>query len=442
MEDGRVILTHGRSLLALAAAHSLGQRGLEVIGCDEMPMMALSFSRFVTETFVHTSVYDDEQQYLADLEANVRTYRPTVAGRPYVLMPIHRDTRLIARNRHRFADHIRVATPSLEAIDAVDPKDRLIHTARRYDVPIPKTVLLSDATAVRQAAHELVFPVFLKVPDSHGGRGVEKVDTPAALPTAYERLVASGKRTGARAPLVQEAIPGRDYCLTGLFVQGELRVCMAYVNLRTFPQDGGFGVLRETVDAGKLPGIAERLMQPIGWNGVAEFDFRWDGTEEGKACLIEVNPRFWGGLFQSIESGVDYPWLLYELTVKGDVSAVPTAKIGTRTKVPVLSLFSALQDISQSEQHLSSLRKAWHDSWSEMKDGAVWDGLKHFAHGIGDWVNPKDDWHRFREALERSRDARPELFNAEDPFAALGLLYVLGSLLRTGRLPDEIRRQF
>lgn len=441
MEDGRVILTHGRSLLALAAAHSLGQRGLEVIGCDEMPMMALSFSRFVTETFVHTSRHDDEGQYLNDLTAGVARYRPR-AGRPYVLMPIHRDTRLIARHRDRFADPVRVATPSPEAIDAVDPKDRLIESARRLEVPIPKTVLLTDRSALRQAMHELAFPVFLKVPDSHGGRGIEKVETPDSLPDAYDRLVAAGGRPGARAPLVQELAPGRDYCLTGLFVQGELRVCMAYVNLRTFPQDGGFGVLRETVEAGKLPALAERLMRPIGWNGVAEFDFRWDGTEAGEARLIEVNPRFWGGLFQSIESGVDYPWLLYELTVKGDVSEVPQARIGTRTKVPLLSLFSALQDISQSDQHLSTLRQAWHQSWAEMKDGAVWEGLKHFAHGVGDWINPKDDWHRLREALERSRDARPELFNAEDPFAALGLLYVLGSLLRTGRLPDEIRRQF
>jgi hypothetical protein len=42
---------------------------------------------------------------------------------------------------------------------------------------------------------------------------------------------------------------------------------------------------------------------------VAEVDFRWDG-KESEPLLIEVKPRFWGGLTPSVASGWDNPYLL------------------------------------------------------------------------------------------------------------------------------------
>ena len=40
---GRVILTYGRSLMALVIARSLAQRGVEIIGCDDVDLTVLSF---------------------------------------------------------------------------------------------------------------------------------------------------------------------------------------------------------------------------------------------------------------------------------------------------------------------------------------------------------------------------------------------------------------
>ena len=42
---GRVIVTYGRSLMSLAIARSLHERGVEIIGCDDVGMTALSFSK-------------------------------------------------------------------------------------------------------------------------------------------------------------------------------------------------------------------------------------------------------------------------------------------------------------------------------------------------------------------------------------------------------------
>ncbi|MCR6659684.1 MAG: hypothetical protein NVV72_10185 [Asticcacaulis sp.] len=70
---GRVILTYGRSLMALVIARSLARQGVEVIGCDDVSMTVLSFSKHVRETFTVAPWDTRPSEFLDDLEAAVRT---------------------------------------------------------------------------------------------------------------------------------------------------------------------------------------------------------------------------------------------------------------------------------------------------------------------------------------------------------------------------------
>lgn len=433
---GRVILTHGRSLMALAAARSLGEHGVEVIGCDDSPMMALSFSRYVTRTFLHAAKIDGEEAFIASLVAAVQAHAPE-DDRPYVLMPIHEDTPMIARHRHRFEPYIKVTTPSIEAIGQVFPKDRLVPTAERLDVPIPPTRLVDSAADLREAAAAIGLPLFVKPATATGGRGITKVDTPEGLDEAWELAAASAKEG---AILAQGMAPGEDYCLTALCQDGHVRAQMAYRNLETFPGEGGFGVLRETVEPGPMPAIAERLLEPLGWTGVIEMDFRWDGDPDSTPKLLEINPRFWGGLFQSLESGVQYPWLLYCLFVHGAVPESPSPRIGQRTKVPLLWLLGAIEDLAEDTGRFEQLEAAWSEAGQHLRGGSWWQGLGQLTQALWESILPSRSRQRFDEKWQRAAEARAELFTAEDPYAGLGLLYTIGYLIRNGRLPEEMRR--
>ena len=84
--------------------------------CDEAPMMTAQFSRYTIGKFVHPPAKEDPQGFLDALEENIRRFAPD-DDRPYVLMPIHEQTRLIAEQRERFAPLIRVATPQIEDME-------------------------------------------------------------------------------------------------------------------------------------------------------------------------------------------------------------------------------------------------------------------------------------------------------------------------------------
>ena len=46
---------------------------------------------------------------------------------------------------------------------------------------------------------------------------------------------------------------------------------------------------------------------------------------------------------------------------------------------------------------------------------------------------------RLRTALLSAKNAPSELFRSEDPLVSLGILFIVASLLRHGRLPPELK---
>ena len=71
-------------------------------------------------------------------------------------------------------------------------------------------------------------------------------------------------------------------------------------------------VLSESVEA--TPAMlhsATALLHHIKWDGVAMVEFKV--SPDGSPYLMEINARFWGSLQLAIDSGVDFPYLLYQV---------------------------------------------------------------------------------------------------------------------------------
>lgn len=436
---GRAIVTFGRSYQALAAVQSLGRRGIEVIVCDEAPMMAAQFSKYAIAKFVHPPVNTDTDAYLDVLEEHVRRFQPD-DQRDYVLMPIHEDTRVIAQFRSRFSPHCTVATPAIEAIEQVDPKHRLIPTASRLGLPIPKTFRISCGEKLESVIPQLRFPVFLKLPHTSGGIGLHRAESVDKLRAAYRDTIDKFDVSNEEHhPIVQESVPGNDYCVTMLLERGELRASLAYRNVKNYPWAGGSGAIRETVEARPCVEIAAKLLGSLKWHGVAEVDFIWNGQADGEAYLIEVNPRFWGGLFHSIESGIDYPWMLFQMMTTGIGDKAADAIIGTRTQVPIFGVLSAMKDIRADLYE--EMQRHCNAGVEQIKEGKVGEGLRRIAQGIGRGIGPPERFHRLQAFLHENKDARTEIFSTEDPQACLGVLFGLASLLHNGELPEQFRKR-
>ena len=139
-QKGRVIITSARNIMALVIARNLGSKGVEVIAADCISFTMLAYSKYVTHHEEYTNYEENEKQFLDDLEEIVKKHKPD-DGRPFLLIPVFRETMIISKNAERFFPYIKVATPPFSAIEKVYPKDNFFKTASRYGTNIPKTYL-------------------------------------------------------------------------------------------------------------------------------------------------------------------------------------------------------------------------------------------------------------------------------------------------------------
>lgn len=277
----RAILTFSRGWNALAAARSLGKRGVEVIAGDEYRFSPTSLSKYTIASFLYPSPDRDPGGFLNKLEEVIRQFQRD--GEEYVLMPFHKETYLIARNRARFEPLIKFAIPTIEQILQVDDKGSLARLCHTRKLPIPETIVTDSAGEFHRQAETFSYPAFVKVRRSAAAVGVKQVHSAAEAVKAADEFVNRFQLPAADYPLLQAAVPGDDYCSTFLFDHGQSRATMTYHNLRTYPAKSGTGVLRETVDAPAMERTGAALLGRLGWHGVAEVDFRWQGRRGGAA---------------------------------------------------------------------------------------------------------------------------------------------------------------
>ncbi|TPX05080.1 ATP-grasp domain-containing protein, partial [Schumannella luteola] len=162
-------------------------------------------------------------------------------------------------------------------------------------VNVPRTVLAGpDALAV-----DWEFPVFAKPRRGAGSRGVRVVPDRAAL----ERLPVDEDL------LVQDLLPGEEYSVDVL-ADADGRVVAAVPRIRA-RVDSGVAIAGRTVHDPELEETAAAVARAIGLVGVANVQLRRD--REGRAALLEVNPRFPGALPLTIAAGVDIPSLVVDL---------------------------------------------------------------------------------------------------------------------------------
>ena len=431
----KAVLTFARGWNCLAAARSLGRRGIEIIAGDEYRFSPTSFSKYTKASFLYPNPDDNRAGFLDTLERIVRKYK--LDGEEYVLMPFHKETYLIAANRARFEPLIKFAIPTTEQINQVDDKGTLARLCQARTLPIPETAVADSTDEFVAAAANFPYPAFVKVRRSAAAVGVKQVrDAKQAVAVAAE-FAQRYSIPENDYPLLQQAVPGSDYCTTFLFDHGQVRASMTYHNLRTYPVKSGTGVLRETVAAPAMERTGAALLGSLGWNGVAEVDFRWDG-QTAEPVLIEVNPRFWGGLTQSVASGWDYPYLLYRLAIDGTVAPVDPANNGAKTETPVMALLATLTEIAQDETRLAAMRKAWQELRLEYGPGSRLHALRDFFERLKHGVDVEGRLEHARRLLADHHNTVSDVLSWDDPLPALGVLYPLAVFMKHGKITMEL----
>jgi len=434
----RVIVPYGRGWNSLAIVRSLGKRGIEVYCGEEAPFAPCFFSKYCRGHFQYPSPSAEPQAFVEFMAEKVAELAPG-GDEPYVLMPVHKETFVLAEHRERFEPHIKLPVTTIENIRLTDDKGRLATLAEQQGIRIPRTWQFDDVDELYRRVPDLPMPLFVKVRKAAAGVGLRKVKTPEELVGTFREFVDGFGLAPDQYPLVQEFVDGSDYCVTMLFNQGERVAGMTYRNVRAFPRDTGAGALRETVHHPQAEEAACRLLAPLNWHGIAQVDFRIpDPPAEGLPYLIEVNPRFFGGLPQSIAANVDYPYLLYQIAIGEQIGQQPEIDYDKRTETPIVGLLATLEEIAHDEQKLAELRSLA----DEFKRIPTSDGkreqFQRFLDQLKTVASPSNVKEYLGRMFEKHVGTINDVVHADDPKPLLGALYPVALMLKHGKLSTAV----
>lgn len=316
----RVFVSDGFWRKSLAAVRGLGRSGAMVTVGESTYLAPALFSRYCHKRVRTPSPLIDPSGYVDFLDDYLCT-------RPHdVLIPMEEETLLlIAQNRTRFETKVRLPFADYDTLITVRDKLNVINRAASLGIPIPKTFEVPSLEEGMQLSQDLPYPVVVKPRVGAGSGGITYVSEPSGLLPALKGLFASGRK-----PFIQEKLPSNGKGIGASFLMDEdhsVRASFIHRRLREYPVEGGPSTLRESYAHSQASEDGLRLLQSFGFVGVAMVEFKMD-PRDGLAKLLEVNPRFWGSLALSIDSGVNFPFLLTLMALGHNFAPVSKYRMG------------------------------------------------------------------------------------------------------------------
>jgi carbamoyl-phosphate synthase large subunit len=208
--------------------------------------------------------------------------------------------------------------------------------------------------------------------------------------------------------LLQAKVEGEEYGLGLVRAENGSLVVVVTQRVRSWPPSGGSpSLLRTAIPPDGLVEPLARLLERLGWTGVAQADVLWSA---GRPVLLDLNPRIWATVGSSITAGVDVPSAVLAVAHGGQLGAVS----------PVLDA-------------------GWAEADTE---------LRHLACLLADRRGVRHPGESLSGALHRlQRDFRPPIeinpLSSRDPLPAVGyLLWAMpATLFRNNRARRRRRRR-
>jgi predicted ATP-grasp superfamily ATP-dependent carboligase len=324
----QAIVLDGNQRSALATVRSLGRRGIAAAVAESRTGSLAAASRFCRFELVYPDPATAPDDFVAWL---VKT---TAEHPEAVLLPMTDMTVPLVLQAAATRPDLRTALPSAAAYHAVSDKGRLAQIAHDVGVRTPATVRVSRSTLATLDTGSFQYPIVVKPRMSATRigaittkRGVRYASNRSELLSCIAQMLADD----TDELLIQEYVEGHGAGVFALYERGEPRLFFAHRRIREKPPSGGVSVVCESV---ALPEqgvtIARKLLDSVGWHGVAMVELKID--THGQAWLIEINARFWGSLQLAVDCGADFPWLVYQIARGEPLEIQPNYTVGNRLR--------------------------------------------------------------------------------------------------------------
>ena len=273
-----ILVTSGRAPAALELVRLLHKAGYRVVMAECLRWHLSRPSRAVSKNYCVSWPSTQTAAYLAELSKIIHDEQVDL------LLPTCEEIYFIAEGLDQLPPTCRVLAPEWPLLHALHSKWEFIERAARWDLPVPKTELLTNREQLESAfasGRELAFkPVYSRFASQAVVRPDRLEQLDAAQPTPSAPWVA------------QEFIAGKQISTYSLAHAGRL---LAHV---TYPMNFTTGIgptfAYEAIEKPAALAWITKLVASENFSGQIAFDFI--ERDDGSLVAIECNPRSTSGL--------------------------------------------------------------------------------------------------------------------------------------------------
>ena len=319
-----VFITDGHWRKSLAAVRALGRKGIRVTVGESARLATALFSKYCSRALVYPSPIHKPSEFV-DYLRNVLS-----RGNYRMLLPMEDETLLLISQHHsEFSRWTYLPIVTFGQLQFAGNKEKILKLAENLGIPIPRTWFIEDISQIEAIRDNLCYPLVIKPKSSSGALGISYPENRDQLTEQYLSI-----HRFFPYPLIQELIPGEGHGYGASFLMDEnsnVKASFVHKRLREYPVTGGASTLRESVIRDDIRDMALALLKALDWFGVAMVEFKLD-PRDGIPKLMEINPRFWGSLSLAVGAGVNFPYLLYRMSLGENFRTVEDYKTGKRCR--------------------------------------------------------------------------------------------------------------
>jgi predicted ATP-grasp superfamily ATP-dependent carboligase len=322
-----VLVLDGEQRAALAVVRSLGRRGVKVHVASHVRRSLAGGSRFAASESLVPDPIRGAEGY-AKAIARLSADRDAL-----VILPATEASTMALLEYRDLLGSVRIASSDLARFRLATDKAAVLSLASQLGIDVPAQSAIDRVEEVDTVPTER-YPLVVKPARSvvTGTAGRRKVGVRYARDA--KELAEIIRQLGPEAGpfLLQTRIGGPGVGVFLLRWNGSIVATFAHQRIREKPPSGGVSVCCESIaPPAELVRQSTRLLEALDWEGVAMVEYKQD-RRTGRHYLMEINPRFWGSLQLAIDSGVDFPWYLYQLIEGVPVTPISRWEVGRRSR--------------------------------------------------------------------------------------------------------------
>lgn len=270
-----ILITSGRSFIALDLARKFHAAGHKVITADTMSVHVSRFSRSVFKNFQIPSPRLSPNDFIKKMVWICQEEKIDL------VVPVYEEILYLAEQKHLFPAHTEVFGPSFSLLKELHSKWHFTLKLRELGIEIPHTYLIETPDDLKKLDRSV--PYAVKAIYSRASLGIFKLNPEEAIPSiTIER----------HNPMIaQQWLSGERFCSYSVCREGVVKAHSLYPVGHT--ANGQGCIVFKAIEHPAIQKWIETFVKKVNFTGQIAFDFIV--TPDQKVFAIECNPRATSG---------------------------------------------------------------------------------------------------------------------------------------------------